>query len=312
MAIKKVRMKPPGYTDIVHPETSADVVIEDASHRFVTDSEKGIWNAKQAAITGGATTITSSNLTASRALVSDASGKVAVSSATSTELGYLTGVTSAIQTQLNGKADTIHNHPLDGLSNITITSNTNGEILRWNGSRWVNNTLAEAGIQPSITGGATTIASSNLTASRALVSDGSGKVAVSAVTSTELGYLTGVTGAIQEQLNTKVTSSSAIVESGSNANGSYVKFGDGTLICYRNLGGTTSGSGNIDASIDFPVLFVGTEPTVTAQLKCITHQNWQGQLFQGTTGFNSVRFVVTGAAASQNYAINYTAIGRWK
>ncbi len=26
MAIKKVRIKPPGYTDIVHPETSADVV----------------------------------------------------------------------------------------------------------------------------------------------------------------------------------------------------------------------------------------------------------------------------------------------
>lgn len=58
---------------------------------------------KQATITGGATTITSSNLTASRALVSDASGKVAVSAVTSTELGYLDGVTSNIQTQLNSK-----------------------------------------------------------------------------------------------------------------------------------------------------------------------------------------------------------------
>ena len=44
MAIKKVRMKPPGYTDIVYPETSADIVIEDASHRFVTDSEKSTCN----------------------------------------------------------------------------------------------------------------------------------------------------------------------------------------------------------------------------------------------------------------------------
>lgn len=60
--------------------------------------------AVQATITGGATTITSSNLTANRALVSNASGKVAVSAVTSTELGYLDGVTSAIQTQLNGKA----------------------------------------------------------------------------------------------------------------------------------------------------------------------------------------------------------------
>lgn len=57
----------------------------------------------QASITGGASTITSSNLTASRALVSDSSGKVAVSSITSTKLGYLTDVTSNIQAQINGK-----------------------------------------------------------------------------------------------------------------------------------------------------------------------------------------------------------------
>lgn len=60
--------------------------------------------AKQDTITGAATSITSANLTASRALASDGSGKVAVSSVTSTELGYLSGVTSALQTQLNAKA----------------------------------------------------------------------------------------------------------------------------------------------------------------------------------------------------------------
>ena len=60
-------------------------------------------DAKQATITGAATTITSSDLTASRAIVSNASGKVEVSAVTSTELGYLDGVTSAIQTQLDSK-----------------------------------------------------------------------------------------------------------------------------------------------------------------------------------------------------------------
>ena len=55
---------------------------------------------KQNTITGAATTITSSNLTVSKALVSDGSGKVAASSVGATELGYLVGVTSAIQTQL--------------------------------------------------------------------------------------------------------------------------------------------------------------------------------------------------------------------
>lgn len=48
---------------------------------------------------------------------------------------------------LSSYSQTTHNHTLDGLSNIAITSNTAGEILKWNGSAWVNNTLAEAGIQ---------------------------------------------------------------------------------------------------------------------------------------------------------------------
>lgn len=59
------------------------------------------------AITGAATTIDTENLTVSRALVSDANGKVAVSATTSTELGHVSGVTSAIQTQLNGKQSTL-------------------------------------------------------------------------------------------------------------------------------------------------------------------------------------------------------------
>jgi len=63
------------------------------------------WNAKQNAITGAATTITTTDLTASRALVSNSSGKVAVATTTSTELGYVNGVTSAIQTQIDSKTN---------------------------------------------------------------------------------------------------------------------------------------------------------------------------------------------------------------
>ena len=104
---------------------------EDATHRTVTDAEKETWNEKQDAltfdttptegstnpvtsggikavldekqetVTGGASTIVFFNLTESRALVSDASGKVAVSDVTATELGYLDGVNSNIQEQLD-------------------------------------------------------------------------------------------------------------------------------------------------------------------------------------------------------------------
>ena len=48
--------------------------------------------------------------------------------------------------------------------------------------------------QNTITGAATSITAANLTASRALISDSGGKVAASAVTATELGYLSGATG----------------------------------------------------------------------------------------------------------------------
>lgn len=63
--------------------------------------------SKQDTVVGAASTITENNLTASRALVSNSSGKVAVSNVTSTELGYLDGVTSNVQTQLSGKQPTI-------------------------------------------------------------------------------------------------------------------------------------------------------------------------------------------------------------
>ena len=50
------------------------------------------------------TNINLGSLTASRALVSDASNNLVSSAVTSTELGYLSGVTSAVQTQLNSEA----------------------------------------------------------------------------------------------------------------------------------------------------------------------------------------------------------------
>lgn len=63
-----------------------------------------IWTYISGKLTGAISGVLTSNLTASRAVVSDGSGKVSASSVTSTELGYLSGVTSALQTQLNAKA----------------------------------------------------------------------------------------------------------------------------------------------------------------------------------------------------------------
>ena len=94
-----------------------------------TDLQSAL-DAKQATITGAATTITSSDLTASRAVTSSATGKIEVSSVTSTELGYVSGVTSAIQTQIDGKQATI----TGGATSITSSDLTVSRALVSDGS----------------------------------------------------------------------------------------------------------------------------------------------------------------------------------
>ena len=213
-------------------------------------------------ISGAASTIKDDDLTQNRAVISNADGKIAVSEVTSTELGYLDGVTSAIQTQIDNKVT--KNNNITAATKCKITYDAKGLVTAGadlaasdipdlsatyiattqkgvaNGVATLDaNTLVPAaqlpaattttkgavivdssisssstnpvqnsaistalnGKQATITGAATTIASSNLTASRALISNASGKVAVSSVTSTELGYLSGVTANIQNQID---------------------------------------------------------------------------------------------------------------
>lgn len=89
-------------------------------------------DTKQNLITGAASTITNSNLTTNRAVISNASGKVAVSNVTSTELGYLSGVTSSVQTQLNNKAST-------SLDNLTA----NGQMIIDSQNGTISNCILE-------------------------------------------------------------------------------------------------------------------------------------------------------------------------
>lgn len=87
-------------------------------------------DTKQATITGAATTITGSNLPVNRALISNSSGKVAVSAVTSTELGYLDGVTANIQTQLNNKQDklTFDSVPTENSTNPVTSGGVYTEV----------------------------------------------------------------------------------------------------------------------------------------------------------------------------------------
>lgn len=84
-------------TDIaaVEARRAANVVSDD-------NNAPAVEARRVANIAGAVSSITTSDLTASRAVVSDGSGKIAVSAVTATEIGHLDGVTSGIQTQLDG------------------------------------------------------------------------------------------------------------------------------------------------------------------------------------------------------------------
>lgn len=91
------------------------------SAKAVYDNINNLQNSKQNNITGGASTITSANLTADRVLVSSDSGKVDTAvNITRNELNMLDGVTSNIQTQINSKQN----------SSNAVTTNTEQTITR--------------------------------------------------------------------------------------------------------------------------------------------------------------------------------------
>ena len=118
--------------------------------------------------------------TADKAVITDASGKVIAAGVTSAELGYLSGVTSGLQAQLNGKVPT---------------------------SRTINGKALTSDITLSATDIGAAPSSGTLAASRALQTSTNGEVEVSNVTVVELSYLSGVTSAIQDQIDGKADSS---------------------------------------------------------------------------------------------------------
>lgn len=117
------------------------------------------------------------SLTASRAVVTDGNKNIVSSSVTSTELGYLNGVTSAVQTQINSKLtiDKVNSYT-ETLFRRVRSDGTWDTKLEWSGARL------------SLTGA---LAFNSLTAGRALVLDDNKYITTSSVTSTELSLLSG-------------------------------------------------------------------------------------------------------------------------
>ena len=156
-----------------------------------------------AALPGAVSTVLTSNLIASRALVSDAAGKVSQSSVTVAELSHVSGTTSSIQTQLGAKEASIPSGTASqywrgdkSFQPLTTTAVAEGS------NQYFTSALTVAALP----GAVSTVLISNLTPSRALVSDAAGKVSQSSVTVAELGHVSGTTSSIQTQLGAKEAS----------------------------------------------------------------------------------------------------------
>ena len=248
-----------------------------ANSGVIIDDSDNITGVASIAVTGN---IRNAQLTASRVVVTDGDKDLASSATTETELGYLSGVTSAIQTQLDAKLadanDEVTNANLVNMAESTLKGRAAGagtgdptDLSATQATAILDNFVGDSGsggtkgLVPAPASGdaaaskflkadgtwATTAGGgdvagpasstdnalarfdsttgkiiqnsgatlddsnilttaglllSGLTASRALQTDGSKNLQSSSVTSTELGYLAGVTSAIQTQLNGKL------------------------------------------------------------------------------------------------------------
>ena len=61
-------------------------------------------------------------------------------------------VKATVDTALGLKSDATHGHSLDSLSNVAISAISLGEVLKWDGTNFINQTLTEAGIAASAHG----------------------------------------------------------------------------------------------------------------------------------------------------------------
>lgn len=188
-----------------------------------------------------------------------------------TELGYLDGVTSAIQTQLDGKqasgsyAEASHAH-----AGTDITSGT-----------------VPAARLPAAT---TAVQGAAILATAAEV----------------------ITGTDATKAVTPAAVNGSIVTGGlpTDANGSYVRFPDGTQICLWESSMTPTANTNTGKTWTFAAAFLtGSQPVVSV-IANTTAETVDGMYFSSATTTSVVcRIVRSNDASTQFHAI---AIGRWK
>ena len=200
--------------------TAASTIAE-----FTYDSTNNRWNTNSIDIAadivgdlaGNASTASKWSAETTITLGGDLGGSVAFDGSDTSE--------SLVATIANDAVQAVHlNDDIEG-DNVTVT---NGVI-----------SVADTDIRAAIIGGASSIAGTDLGASKALISNASGKVAVSTVTSTELSKLAGIgSSTVAAQLAAKADDSTTMSASDGLTGG-------GTLAADRSFS-TTADQGHLD------------------------------------------------------------------
>lgn len=107
------------------------------------------------------------------------------------------------------------------------------------------------------------------------------------------------------------------IESGSNSNGAYIRFSDGTQICWHTVSfpATFTPWGNIYAfiyatRINYPAAFIA-EPSVNVTNSTKDYTAMITRVFTYGTGIGTVS-LARPTIADETYSIDYVATGRWK
>lgn len=221
-----------GANNYTHPATHPPgIIVQDASNRFVTDTEKSIWNAK--ASTAVATTTTAGLESAADKAKLDgiAAGATVVANSASNGVITINGTNATVYTHPNHTGDVTSTG--DGVTAIAAGVIVDADVNASAAIAWTklsktgasladlptrsaadlsSGTLAAARL-PAISGDITMAAgagTATITAGAIVNADvntaaaiDASKIGTGVVSNAEFGYLDGVTAGIQGQLNTK-------------------------------------------------------------------------------------------------------------
>ena len=115
--------------------------------------------------------------------------------------------------------------------------------------------------------------------------------------------------------NWKKLDGAVIVESGTNENGRYIKFGDGTMICFINSRQTKTVGGGGQFSWVYPSTFIDKNVSIACHGNSVNQSYFFVLQNTGTTTSEAVmaaRTATSGVSAGTSIDVNMIAIGRWK